>query len=38
MDSIAPMLPEQMNAIMFGEVFKIDVIQLPNNKFIYKIL
>ena len=36
-DSIASLLPEQMNAIIFGEVFKIDVIQLPNNKFIYKI-
>ena len=37
-DSIASLLPEQMNAIIFGEVFKIDVIQFPNNKFIYKIL
>ena len=25
-----------MHAITFGEVFKIDAIQLPNNKFIYK--
>ncbi|MGL5246195.1 MAG: PolC-type DNA polymerase III [Mycoplasmoidaceae bacterium] len=35
-NSIVSLVPEQMNAIVCGEVFKIDSIQLSNNKTIYK--
>ncbi|MGL5640189.1 MAG: PolC-type DNA polymerase III [Mycoplasmoidaceae bacterium] len=35
-NTIASLVPEQMNAIVYGEVFKIDSIKLPNNKSIYK--
>ncbi|MGL4617116.1 MAG: PolC-type DNA polymerase III, partial [Mycoplasmoidaceae bacterium] len=35
-NTIASLVPEQMNAIVQGEVFKIDSIQIPNNKSIHK--